>query len=387
MTGSLQIKNDKYYIVLNTYENGKRRVKWIPTDLPVAGNKNRARRMYLEVLGKYDQEEQFQLAMEQNEATVPFADMVKHWYIEKTEDFEHPIDEVTRQGYETLMNRHVIPYFEKTGLLLCDINKENLQAYINEKAKKGRLDGTGGLAPRSLKQIKNIVNQTLLLCVAEGRIPNNPCQFVRLPACERYEAHFYSKSQIRTLLEKTRDEPMFPLIRLTALYGLRRSEAIGLCWDCVDFEAETITIRRTISKVTRAVAKDKTKNNASRRSFPMTKDVKALLLSMKEQQEKDKAFFGDMYHDSQYVFRWNDGRLFAPDYVSRNFRRLLKKYDLPNIRFHELRHSAASNLLSMGFSLKDVQEWLGHSDIKTTANIYGHLDAKRKMALAEALAG
>ena len=79
---------------------------------------------------------------------------------------------------------------------------------------------------------------------------------------------------------------MFPLIRLTELYGLRRSEAIGLCWDCVDFEAETITIRRTISKVTRAVAKDKTKNNASRRSFPMTKDVKALLLSMKEQQEK-----------------------------------------------------------------------------------------------------
>ena len=94
-----------------------------------------------------------------------------------------------------------------------------------------------------------------------------------------------------------------------------------------------------------------------------------------------------MYHDSQYVFRWNDGRLFAPDYVTRNFRKLLKKYDLPHIRFHELRHSAASNLLCMCFSLKDVQEWLGHSDIKTTANIYGHLDAKRKMALAEALAG
>ena len=73
--------------------------------------------------------------------------------------------------------------------------------------------------------------------------------------------------------------------------------------------------------------------------------------------------------------------------MTRKFVSLLKKYDLPRIRFHELRHSAASNLLNMGFSLKDVQDWLGHSDIKTTANIYGHLDSKRKIAMAEALAG
>ena len=67
--------------------------------------------------------------------------------------------------------------------------------------------------------------------------------------------------------------------------------------------------------------------------------------------------------------------------------RLQSRDGLLKIRFHELRHSAASNLLSMGFSLKDVQEWLGHSDIKTTANLYGHLDAKRKMSMAKALVG
>ena len=87
------------------------------------------------------------------------------------------------------------------------------------------------------------------------------------------------------------------------------------------------------------------------------------------------------------MFRWPDGRPFSPDYVSDKFPRLLKANNMPKIRFHELRHSAASNLLSMGFSLKDVQEWLGHSDIKTTANIYGHLDAKRKKSMAEALSG
>lgn len=117
----------------------------------------------------------------------------------------------------------------------------------------------------------------------------------------------------------------------------------------------------------------------------MTPDIKELLLKLKAQQEKDKAFFGDMYHDCDYVFRWSDGRPFSPDYVTDKFQKLLKEHKLPKIRFHELRHSAASNLLSMGFSLKDVQEWLGHSDIKTTANIYGHLDAKRKMSMAKAL--
>lgn len=385
MTGSLQTKNNQYYIVLNTYENGKRKQKWINTELPVKGNKTKAQKLLRETLEDYEKAEELRAQQEADRANIPFVDAIKLWYSEKTADFEHPIDEVTKQGYETLMKNHVFPYWEKKGFLLREINKNNLQDYINEKAKNGRLDGKGGLAPRSLKLLKNIVNQTLLYCVSEGMIPNNPCQFVKLPACERYEAHFYTKSQIDELLGKIKDEPLYPLIRLTALYGLRRSEALGLRWDCVNFEAETITIRRTVSKVTTVVEKDKTKNASSRRSFPMTPEIKELLLNLKAQQEKDKEFFGDTYHECDSVFRWSDGRPFSPDYVSDKFPKLLMANGMPHIRFHELRHSAASNLLNMGFSLKDVQEWLGHSDIKTTANTYGHLDAKRKLSMAEAL--
>ena len=387
MTGSLQIKKNKYYIVLNTYEDGKRKPKWIATDLPVKGNKTRAQRLLHDTIREYEQRETLREQQEEKNATMPFVNAIRLWYREKVSDFEHPIDEVTKQGYETLMKNHVFPYFEQKGYLLCEITKDKLQAYINEKATSGKMSGKGGLAPRSLKLIKNIVNQTLLYCMSEGMIPNNPCQFVKLPACERFEAHFYSKSQIDELLEKIKNEPLYPLIRLTALYGLRRSEALGLCWDCVNFEAETITIRRTVSKVTTVVAKDKTKNTSSRRSFPMTPDIKQLLLDMKVQQAEDRRFFGKEYYECDYIFRWPDGRPFSPDYVSDKFPKLLKAAKMPKIRFHELRHSAASNLLNMGFSLKDVQEWLGHSDIKTTANIYGHLDAKRKIAMAEALAG
>ena len=387
MTGSLQIKYNKYYIVLNTYENGKRKPKWISTDLPVKGNKTRAQKLLRETLKEYEEAEELRAEQEANRATMRFEDAIKLWYQEICADFEHPIDEVTKQGYELLMKRQILPYFRDNNYLLCEITKNNLQVYINEKARSGRMDGKGGLSPRTLKLIKNILNQTLLYCVSEGMIPNNPCQFVKLPACERFEANFYSKSQIDEFLGKIKDEPLYPLIRLTALFGLRRSEVLGLCWDCVNFEAETITIRRTVSKVMTVVAKDKTKNTSSRRSFPMTPDVKKLLLDLKAQQSKDRQFFGKEYRDNDYVFRWSDGRPFSPDYVARKFPKLLKAAGMPKIRFHELRHSAASNLLNLGFSLKDVQEWLGHSDIKTTANIYGHLDAKRKLSMAEALSG
>ena len=387
MTGSLQIKNNKYYLVLNTYENGKRKPKWIATELAAKGNKTRAQKLLRDTIKEYEQAEEARAEQEANRSLMPFTEAIRLWYEDKISDFEHPIDEVTKQGYDTLMKNHVYPYFREKGFRLCEITKDNLQEYISEKAKNGKLNGKVGLSPRCSKLIKNIVNQTLQFCVAEGMIPSNPCQFVKLPACQRYEAKFYTKSQIDELLEKIKSEPLYPLIRLTALYGLRRSEALGLCWDCVNFEAETITIRRTVSKVTTVVAKDKTKNNSSRRSFPMTPDIKQLLLELQTQQEQDKKFFGKEYHDCDYVFRWPDGRPFSPDYVSDKFPRLLKANNMPKIRFHELRHSAASNLLSMGFSLKDVQEWLGHSDIKTTANIYGHLDAKRKKSMAEALSG
>jgi integrase len=88
---------------------------------------------------------------------------------------------------------------------------------------------------------------------------------------------------------------------------------------------------------------------------------------------------------NDYIFKWNDGRPFSPDFVSQKFSSLLEQHGLPHIRFHELRHSCASVLIAMGFSLKDVQEWLGHSDIKMTANIYSHLDVTRKKNMADKL--
>ncbi|MBQ9849982.1 MAG: tyrosine-type recombinase/integrase, partial [Clostridia bacterium] len=91
------------------------------------------------------------------------------------------------------------------------------------------------------------------------------------------------------------------------------------------------------------------------------------------------------YIENDYIFKWPNGKTYDPDYISKRFKKLLKKNDLKRIRFHDLRHSCAALLLSEGRELYDVSEWLGHSDVNITAKFYGHLDMKRKKDLGNTI--
>ncbi|MCI9424541.1 MAG: site-specific integrase [Flavonifractor sp.] len=377
MTGSLQIKSGKFYMVLNIQENGKRKMKWISTGLAVKGNKRKAEQMLRETLQTYEIEQRGP------KCDMPYSDYVQKWL----EYIHRKVDEVTYQGYELLAQRQIIPWFQEKSTKLDEVSLPLLQEYIDEKATKGRADGKGGLSPRSLRLHKNILYQSLTEAVKDGLIASNPCQHVILPKNVRYESHFYTVEQLNQFFEAIRDEPLYPLLKITAIYGLRRSEVLGLKWDSIDFGAGTMTIRHTVSKVTKAVEKDKTKNATSYRSFPLTEEAQRIFQAAKAEEEKNRRLFGRQYQESDYVFKWADGRSYSPDYITSKFPALLKKHGMPHIRLHELRHSCASLLINAGFTLKDVQEWMGHADIKMTANIYGHLDVSRKQSMAEKLSG
>ena len=376
MTGSLTIKNGKYYAVLNTYEDGKRKKKWINSGLPEKGNKRKAEAFLREKIAEYERMEGIV------QTDILFADYVRHWLTH----IARKVDEVTMQGYQTLADSHILPYYDQKKVPLRSIDHTMIQRYMDEKHECGRLDGKGGLSPRSLRLHKNIISQTLDLAVQTKLIPANPCQFVELPQNVRYESTFYTAAQLQDLFTALQGDELLPLVKITALYGLRRSELLGLQWDSIDFERKTMTIRHTVSKVTEVVAKDKTKNASSRRTFPLTEEAEAIFRRAKELEQQNRAAFGREYQENAYVFKWADGHPYSPDYISHRFNRLLKKHELPHIRFHELRHSCASLLIDMGFTLKDVQEWLGHSDIKMTANIYAHLDTARKTNMADSIA-
>ena len=375
MTGSLTIKNGKYYAVLNTYEDGKRKKKWINSGLPEKGNKRKAEAFLREKIAEYERMEGIV------QTDILFADYIRHWLTH----IARKVDEVTMQGYKTLADGHILPYFDQKKIPLRNLDHTMIQRYMDEKYEHGRMDGKGGLSPRSLRLHKNIISQTLDLAVQTKLIPANPCQFVELPQNVRYESTFYNAKQLQALFNALQGDELLPLVKITALYGLRRSELLGLQWDSIDFERKTMTIRHTVSKVTEVVAKDKTKNASSRRSFPLTEEAETIFRRAKEQEQQNRVAFGREYQETPYVFKWAAGHPYSPDYISHRFNRLLKKHDLPHIRFHELRHSCASMLIDMGFTLKDVQEWLGHSDIKMTANVYSHLDNGKKSAIAAML--
>jgi len=165
-----------------------------------------------------------------------------------------------------------------------------------------------------------------------------------------------------------------------------------LGWSAIDFQSNTITIKHTVTSCNIdgkhiQVAQDTTKTKSSMRTLPLVSAFREKLLTLKEQQAEYKRLCGKCY-DKQYLdYICVDemGTLISPHYLTSAFPKLLEKHNLRKIRFHDLRHSCASLLLANGVPMKQIQEWLGHSDFSTTANVYAHLDYNSKLSSADAM--
>jgi integrase len=154
----------------------------------------------------------------------------------------------------------------------------------------------------------------------------------------------------------------------------------------VDFEEKTISIKHTVVMVGNKMhKKDRTKNDSSNATFPMSDKIALRLLKWREQQREYKALQPNSYIDEGYICTKPTGELIHPNYITRHFLIILKNNNMPRIRFHDLRHSSASFLKSLGFDLKDIQVWLRHKDIQTTMNLYTHLDMEAKTNIADKL--
>ena len=169
--------------------------------------------------------------------------------------------------------------------------------------------------------------------------------------------------------------------------GLRRSEVLDLKWSAGDFDNGKVNINHTVVKNLSVEYKNKTKTDSSKRTLDLLDDVKNKLLELKGQQAENQKIFGNEYHKSDYIFKYADGSLLRPDCVTRSFQRVLKKHGLKNMRFHDLRHSTASIMYENGSYIKQIQYWPGHSDIKTTLQIYTHISKLREKATATNLNG
>ena len=207
---------------------------------------------------------------------------------------------------------------------------------------------------------------------------------------ERYQAEFLNNSQIQELLKKLDGSSILLAVELCCIYGFRRSEVLGLKWRNVDFENGSIRICETLQQSTKATTgstnyTDSTKTESSNRTMPMTNRAREILQLQRERQEHNRQFLGSSYIDSDYVCTFDNGKEITPNYLSRSFHKAIINSGLPQVRLHDLRHSSASNLLSQGFSVVQVADWLGHSESTTTLKFYAHADKSSKMAIADSL--
>lgn len=380
--GHLQLKNGRYYAVMNyTTAIGKRKQKWISLGITEKDGKKKAKEALCKVQLEFVPPREDTLPGELS-ADMPFCNYLRTWL----EIIEKTVVDTTYSSYVTTVTKTIIPYFERFDLKLSDVEPRHIQSFYTNELKR--------VKAKTVINEHNILHRALKYAVRIDLIPANPADKVDRPKGEKYIADYYKADELQKLFEATKDSKYGLLIQMTAFYGLRRGEVLGLRWDAIDFEANTISIHHILTE-TRVKGKKKikgeerAKTKSSIRTLPLVTDFREKLLELKAQQEINKKVCGECYNKDYigYIFVDPIGNIIHPDTITRQFKEIVKAAGLREIRFHDLRHSCASLLLSKGAALKEIQDWLGHSDISTTANIYAHLDYSSKVASANLMDG
>lgn len=375
IAGHLQEKKGYFYIVLSYPDiRGKRKTKWLPTKLPVKGNKKKAEAMLMEARKTFVPEER------PLEGSILFSEFLLQWL----EVVKHTIAITTYSSYCNMVKNPIVPHFKATGVTLNGLKPKDIQAFYTEQLKR--------VKPNTVIHYHAIIHKALKYAVKIELIDTNPASKAERPKKNTYVSSFYDSNEVELLFMAAKDTLLEIPIFLGAFYGLRRSEVLGLRWSAIDFNNNTLTIKHTVTSCNIngkriQVAQDSTKTKSSMRTLPLVPVFKQRLLTLKEQQTEYKRLCGKCY-DKQYLdYVCVDklGTLISPDYLTSAFPKLLEKHNLRKIRFHDLRHSCASLLLANGVPMKQIQEWLGHSDFATTANVYAHLDYNSKILSAKAM--
>lgn len=372
VAGHLQEKNGMFYVVLNYRdENGKRKTPWISTNLPVKGNKKRAENFMMDVRRNFVppnvQRIEEREAMQKGD--ILFTDFLLKWLrVAKS-----TVKLTTYASYEMMATRIIIPYFETLNIKLKELTTEDIQEFYSAQLER--------VSANTVIHYHAVIHRALKYAVKIKTIQSNPAVNVERPRKEKFIGSFYDKKEINTLFDIIQGHPLEVAIKLAAFYGLRREEIIGLKWTAIDFENNTLTIQHTVTECNLdgkhiEVASDTAKTDSSLRTMPLVTNFREMLLAKKEKQEHYRKLCGRSYCKEylDYIFVNEMGERWKPRYLSDGFKRILEQNGLRRIRFHDLRHTCASLLLANNVPMKKIQEWLGHSEFSTTANIYAHLD-------------
>ena len=390
VAGHLREKRGIYHMILSyTNENGERVTPTKSTGLPVKGNKKRAEAM----LNDWRKSEEIALKKRKANGSLKKLDpnqeiLFTKFMLDWLEMMKNSVEVTTYASYAQAIKSKINPYFDARfpTLTLSQITPKHIQDYYTWEMTENDVS-----ANTVIHRHANI-RKALQYAFKTGLIDINPADRIERPKKVKYVGSTYNDQELEQLFAVTKGDLIELPVMLAAFYGLRRSEVLGLKWDAIDFEKKTITIKHTVTQTTLdgksvIIEKDRTKTKSSYRTLPLVKPFEDALLRKKAEQAENRRLCGKCYDKSHldYINVNEMGKLITPGFLTQHFPLVLERNGMKKIRFHDLRHSCASLLYSNGVALKDIQEWLGHSDISTTSNIYTHLDYSSKVASANAI--
>jgi integrase len=271
----------------------------------------------------------------------------------------------TYERYEEILRLHVKPALGR--LKLKALTPAHVQDFYRD-----RLDN--GFSPATVQKIHVILHKALSQAVSWSLVPRNAGEAVRAPRPAPKELQPLSPDEARRLLETAGGDRLEILYVLAIHTGMRQGELLGLKWENVDLAANAIRVRHTLLRTKGRVILGEPKTKKSRRTVHLTGAASRALEEHLERQLKIMEHLGDLYRDQGLVFTTEVGTPINPSNLrKRSFAPLLRKAGLPRLRFHDLRHTCATLLLSKNIHPKYVQELLGHATVSITLDTYSHV--------------
>lgn len=387
ITGHLTEKKGKWYAVVNLYDTeGKRHEKWKSLDLEAKkGTKTEATHRLNQILEKYNSgnlylHESLSRADRERDR---IANMLVEDYLEEWLEWHKcNISELTYDGYSMYIQSRMKPFFKPMHIKVKEVTGDEINQYYAIL----RADGLKGTTAQRHHALLHLAFKS---AVKRRIIPTNPVDQADRPKSVQFIGSFYNGEEIKQLIDCTEDDPLHMVVILAAYYGLRRSEVAGLKWSAIDLVNGTISIKHKILQTKNGIqGYDVMKTKSSYRTLPLIPFIREELEKEREKQAEMKRVMGRNYCQKYEEYTCVDavGEIIKPNYITDHFKIILKQNGLREIRFHDLRHSCASLQLANGIPMKLIQEWLGHSDMGTTANVYSHVDSESKKMNADAIA-
>lgn len=369
----------RLYLVDDTAKDRKNKYKnrYIATGLlATKRNKAKANAMLFDEMQKYS-------AIGEK---MPFDRYCQEWLSRK----QIEVELTTYEGYAYKI-KHIIDYFSSCGYTLGELEPQHIKdfyGYLLTKEKQAPAQREAkGLSNRTMKDIAVLLRSILDEAVDLEYIRHNPSAKIKTPKRPQAQAKrtYIGVDQVATFREAIKGHRLEIVFICTLFFGLRREEVLGLKWSSI--RNGKLYIENTVARVKTTIEKDRTKTYASHRSYVIPSEIESLFDGLKANQERYKALYGKEYHESDYIFTWEDGRPYTPDYLTKSFKKIVRSNDgLDNsLRLHDLRASCVSILIHNGNDFKDVQTYVGHKDGQTTMNIYARSNEKQQIKVTKAM--